>query len=358
MIAFVMHMSAVEKKWKAFIGIPALLSAGCLISAAYLLPVIYERRFLNVNYFIGIGSDIYFKFYNFFILPNMTHKFSHGHLMLTFYSTFVFFLLFFCILTLFYLIQAVRLRHSQVMAKVKSINMFFLGTTIMSIFFLFGISRFLWDVIPYFDYIQFPTRWLNIASPSIIFLCSFTFLVLTTKSGTKRGHALFIILLFIACLALDFRYISSANIFDQQKLLPVRGANWNLEHLPVWVTVENIDMDNSHGQVNIIEGKGKAEIVRWSSEERIIRTTAVAPMVLSVRTFYFPGWKIYKDGMTADIEIEEQRGSIRVSVTEGKHTIELRFEDTPIRYYSKVISLVSFLSMVALVIISNRRKKE
>jgi hypothetical protein len=351
MIAFILYMSSAEKKWKALIGIPVLLSTGCLISAAYLLPIIYERHFLNLKYFIGIGSDIYFKFYNFFIFPNMTHKLSHGHLMLTFYSTFVFFLFFFCILILFYLVQAAKLGKSQIMAKVKSVNIFFLGTTVICIFFLFGISRFLWEAIPYFDYIQFPTRWLNIASPSIIFLSAFTFTGFSIKSRTKNGHITFIILLFIACISLDAKYISSANIFDQQKLLPIRGADWNLEHLPVWVAVENIDMDNSHTKVTIIEGKGKAEVIRWSSDEKIITTTAVVPMELRLRSFYFPGWKVYKDGMAADIEIEKRRGTILVSVPKGQHTIEIRFQDTPVRYYGKMISLVSLLSTIVLVII-------
>jgi hypothetical protein len=178
-----------------------------------------------------------------------------------------------------------------------------------------------------------------------------------TKNRTGNGHIIFIILLFIACLALDFRYISSANIFDREKLLPVRGADWNLEHLPVWVTVENIDMDNSPDKVTIMEGKGEAEVIHRSSEEKIISTTASIPMVLNLRTFYFPGWNVYRDGMSTDIGIEKQRGTMLVSVPEGQHTIEMRFEDTPIRYYGKMISLVSLLSMIALVIVPIRRKR-
>ena len=102
---------------------------------------------------------------------------------------------------------------------------------------------------------------------------------------------------------------------------------------------------------------GKAEIKYWESAERVIAIKASSPIILRIRTFNFPGWKAYVDGVQTEIKTEEDVGAMLIDIPRGNHELVLRFEDTPVRYYSKLLSLVSLVSVVVLVLFSKREKR-
>jgi hypothetical protein len=348
LIAFIIYMTIVKKRITLLLSIPLIMITGLLISAAYVLPFIYEKQFLNMKFFIGEGGGSGFDFHNFYILPDLTNKFSQGDLWPVYYNTFVFFIFFFCILIFLFLIHTIKLLHVRTLEDIKAVNKFFLGTAIGSIFLLFGISTFIWEAIPFFKYIQFPSRWLNITAFAVAFLSAVTFLVVDTVYKTKKRHNLFIILLFLICLLLDYKYINSAHMFTKEKLEPVKSANWNLEHLPEWVNVEKIFQKDLDNKILITKGEGKTDIIKWESAKRVIKITSKTPLSLRIRTFNFPGWKAYVDGGEKEIKTEEGAGAMLIDVPEGEHTLTLQFKDTTIRYYSKIISVFSFFIMVFL----------
>jgi uncharacterized membrane protein YfhO len=156
---------------------------------------------------------------------------------------------------------------------------------------------------------------------------------------------------------LCLRYINSAPYFPEQDLIPVKSVDLTREHLPAWVDIYKIDNKNDIDQekTTIIEGEGKTEINVWKSAERIIDINADSPLNLRVKTFYFPGWRAYIDNQETDIKKEDGTGAIIIEVPSGHHTLKLVFADTPIRYYSKIIALVSFIS-VFIIFISNTLK--
>jgi uncharacterized membrane protein YfhO len=77
-------------------------------------------------------------------------------------------------------------------------------------------------------------------------------------------------------------------------------------------------------------------------------------MTLRIRTFYFPGWKAYTDDVATDIAIEKHAGVMLISAPKGTHTLLIRFEDTAVRYYAKIISLVSLLVVLPLLFFPRR----
>lgn len=82
------------------------------------------------------------------------------------------------------------------------------------------------------------------------------------------------------------------------------------------------------------------------------RTTTVRDYIVSSsdsgrlveNTLYFPGWKVYVDGIQTGIQYQDPtyRGLITFRVTEGTHTVHIVFEDTKLR---KIATLVSELSI-------------
>ena len=56
---------------------------------------------------------------------------------------------------------------------------------------------------------------------------------------------------------------------------------------------------------------------------------------------YFPGWNIYIDGEEKDFTLRNYL--ISINIPKGPHTIELLFENTPIRTAGNTLSLLSTL---------------
>lgn len=237
------------------------------------------------------------------------------------------------------------------MKRANAVNIFFLLTSIISIFFLFGISTFLWDGIPFFKFIHLPKRWLNITSFAVSFLSAPIFWWLKTGDLSKVFRYVFIISLFSLWLLLDYRYISLANIVPETDLIPAKGINLVIEHLPAGVRIDKVDHNDINGnRAEIISGIGKIKVASWKSAERVIETKAEKPLTVRVRTFNFPGWTAYLNGVRGVISEENETKAILVDVPPGNHTLKLVFEDTPVRFYGKIISALSLISLLAFMV--------
>jgi uncharacterized membrane protein len=345
LVAFIISMAIVKRKPGYLMGIPLIITAGLLISAVYVLPVIFEKQFFTMSAFISYG----YNFSDFFILPDMTHKLPQDSLWPVYYNTFVSFILFLIVILILSLILMLKSGRVKTLKDIRSINIFFLCIAIGSLFLLFGFSSFIWVNVPFFKYIQFPYRWLNITTFAVVFLSAVIFYAQDSHHKMKTKHGFFIVVFFLMFILLDYKYINSAHIFTRQSLIPVKAVNWNYEK-PKWVDYEKIDKDENIKQTVVIQkGEGSVEVMVWKSAERVIEIKALKPVTLRIRTFYFPGWKAYVDGVQAEIKIEKNIGAMLIDIPKGEHTLIVKFEDTPVRYYSKIISLCSFFSLVFLV---------
>jgi len=354
LISFLIYKVIVDKRPKDIIAIPIIFGVGFLISSAYTLPLIFEKQFFNLKVFIGEGGG--FHYGHFFILPKLTEKLPPDHVWPVYYYSTVFQLFLLLTLLFLFLYQTGQLRYEERMNNVRVMNHFFLGVVFISIFFTFGISSFLWETIPFIKYIQFPTRWFNFTGYSLIFLSAITFSAPETIYKSRKGYFI-ICILFLTCFLLSAKYIKAAPYFPEEELIPVKSVDLTREHLPAWVDVNKIDQnDMGKEKTTIIEGEGVAAVVLWQYAERVIVVNATTPLTLRIRTFYFPGWKAYLDGINISIQTENGTGAMLIDISEGDHKLELKFVDTPVRYYGKLISLLS-LVVLGYLILTNRSVK-
>lgn len=353
LVVFSVYMSVIKEDPRYIAGTFLIICIGVLLSAAYLLPALYEKQFINLEGFVGVGG---FRFIDYFIFPDLTDKLPPDHFWAVYHNTFLFHTSLFCLLAALSFFHLSRSKcHTA--ERVHHINMFFLGLSMGSVFLLFGASGFLWKLIPFFEYIQFPVRWLNITAFAGVFLFASGFRVMKEiwRSG-MRSYVVGGICLVCLCILMDYRYIGSAHVFAEQELLPVKEVNFTPEHLPSGINMDRIDRNSGEeDKAVIVEGEGVAEISAWKSAERIVEISAGSPCVLRIRTFYFPGWTAYTDGVRTEVKVEQGTGAMLIGVPRGRHTIALRFVDTPIRFYSKIISVVSFFSFTSLAVLLRRK---
>jgi hypothetical protein len=91
---------------------------------------------------------------------------------------------------------------------------------------------------------------------------------------------------------------------------------------------------------------GEAEIVEQGVLYDRFRVYTPKPFVFRLFLFYFPGWHVYIDGQEVEIEVAGPEGFITFWVSEGKHDVLVRFEDTPPRTAGWVISAVGLVALV------------
>jgi len=118
--------------------------------------------------------------------------------------------------------------------------------------------------------------------------------------------------------------------------------------VPKWVPLDKpwaSEIPPAHAE--ILSGSGK--IIPLSRTTNTHTYTILATTDLQVRenTLYFPGWQLFSNNQPVSIS-PNHLGIITFSLPPGEHNIKLNFTDTPIRAFSKQISLISLLVLLLL----------
>jgi uncharacterized membrane protein YfhO len=129
-------------------------------------------------------------------------------------------------------------------------------------------------------------------------------------------------------------------IYTEKKIIDY--VPLTIEYIPSWVSLLP---ENKSSQVLINSGKGLYEVLEWKTEKRIIKIQASTSIQFRIGTFFYPGWKAYLNGTEISIQTENGTGAMLIDIPQGDHMLELKFVDTPVRYYGKLISLLSFLAL-------------
>lgn len=352
MVAFVVFLCFPGKIRQGAGAIFTVLSVGSALSAAYLLPVILEKKYLNLDQFLGNEQGLVYS--NLFLLPKMTDKLPAGYFWPVYYETIVFHVLYLAIVAVTFTLLSSNARQSEGCTEARAFTKFFLGVVCAAILLMTGFSSYVWETVPFFKYILFPSRWIHIATFAVAFLAVSP--LSRTNSSSKAGWpwgSFLILALFAFNIAMDYYYVTRAPIYDRQELLPGRGVDCTPEHLPNNATFDGFAGENPAEKALIAHGSGQVTIETWKSAERVLKVDSGVYSTVRTRTFNFPGWTAYLDGRRTGLRSEEGSGAMLVDVPPGVHQLRLVFEDTPARSAGKIISAVS-LALVMMAVMADR----
>lgn len=356
LIAFIVFLTLRYKSLKDGFKMLTIVPLSILISAAYLLPLIIEKHLVNMNSFFQEGSGYFYSAY-FMLAESSTNQFPY-------FASSAYYIIFLLHAGLFAVLMAwlhyimLKTKYLQIYKSRKLFYYIMIFTALFSYFLLFSPSTILWETLPFIKYIHFPFRWLIVANYTLGLLFAYIFGVLIDAATTNKFILSSVILLLLLFVIMDSHYIIRSSIFKESELIPITAVHSSKDHKLPWVDINKLDkMSGYEKKLDIAEGQGRAQAVVWKSAERVIDAQAAQPMVLRIRTFNFPGWKAYLDGRGIDIRTEDKTGVILVDVPKGSHRIKLIFGDTPVRFYGKVISLLSIISLLMVVLLYELRKR-
>jgi len=323
------------------------LILGLGLSSFYLIPAIFEKKFVQIDYIIKCPVGDYRK--NFLFMWNKVQIILE-HFYLSLHITVILEVI------LFLFIILVIQRNREKLLNRLHVNFFML--LFLSAFILTTpLSKPLWDIVPGFPFLQFPWRWVMVMELSLCLLIGAAF-SLREMPGFRLTDLKkrWIVYLMVALSLVSLNTILQGSHHISKIAVSTVDVR---EYTPIWAgDMRKIMSEAKIEMVSVVSGEALTDIVEWTSEERVISTKASTPALLRISTFYYPGWEAGIDGNRANIMIEKESGAMLIDIPQGEHKLVLKFEDTPVRHYAKIISILSFCIAVLLVFFSKKTNRD
>jgi hypothetical protein len=328
----------------------AAILLGLMISATFLVPVVFEQRYLTTDPLIG-G---FFNFREHFIsIAQLLSPFwGYGYAGINGADQFSLQLgivpLMLAVLTPFVL-------HRREDSSITAHLILFALLSIIVILLMLSVSSPVWEIAaPVIAFIQFPWRLLSVTALTVAFLAGAA--VRVFPSDDSFVAALLLSLLLVLAIFPDARPQYTEAVFNYNTMMDFEVQNRELLGDTIWMAPGRRPLDSPlveqyrAGKITqkavAVDGSANVDLIAHSSQWDEVRVNATQPTRVLFYTRYFPGWTATIDGAFASVEPYGEQGLISVNVPSGVHTVRAQFGDTWPRQAGAVISLVSLLCVM------------
>jgi hypothetical protein len=259
---------------------------------------------------------------------------------------------------------------------------FFAAILVLLLFLVLPVSRPVWDVLTPLQRVQFPWRLVGPAAlcaavlagagvhqlPSILPRLRRPDRLAGGRSVGSVGVSLGLVLLLLVP-HLGWFYprhcpvpqpTSLAGMLAWERASDTVGTTASGEFLPRWVErmpagTELADQIAAGGPVerlDLLTLPEGATILAADYHSLGAELTLDTPVDFQARyqAFYFPGWRVTVDGEPVPVEATDPEGLVAFLVPAGRHTIVIRFGETPLRLAADIVSVFCLLAMVVLAV--------
>jgi hypothetical protein len=242
--------------------------------------------------------------------------------------------------------------------RIDRLHILFAATaTLIFCIMMFSVSAPIWETLPLLKYLQFPWRFLGIATLFLAILAGYGIRQLHAwtkgRSGASAlittaavlGMALYIIPWTFAEYYEPIQSESMADSVAYEVESGYLGTTSAGEYLPVRVrqlpdTAQILDAKRKD---KLAAGSLPAGATILESHFAPLSYRVVAdspePYTALFNTFFFEGWRATLDGIETPIVPADSSGLISLDVPPGKHTLEITFNSTLLRRVAVGISL-------------------
>jgi len=346
-----------------------LITSGVIalgLSAFFTLPAVLEQKYIHVDtltrgyyefiaHFATINQLLFSRFWGYgpSIWGNndgMPFQIGHVHWILS--------ILIIVIWLYDYIVN--RKKKPKINDSLFMIPLFFMIGW-FALFMAHVRSTPIWQAIPPLAFVQFPWRFLALSTFAFSFIAG-SIVVLMRPFGKLR--VIIPSFLTILLVIINWNYFlpdggHMGPLTDQEKFA---AAAWDLQrtagifdYLPNAAIMNPKDPPKSLGE--LMEGKGvitdEKSGTNWASFNINVDSEK---SVVRVGIYQFPNWVTTLDGNIVEnyVPKTEAWGRMYVDVPKGIHTISLRLMNTPIRTFSNLLSLITWLGMIGYFVLKSR----
>ncbi len=255
--------------------------------------------------------------------------------------------------------------------KNKKENTFWVFVAFASVFMMFSISNSVWQIFPFLQKIQFPWRFNVTLSVATVALFA-AGLSSSNLLQNSRRRMIFIVLCALVWgqvigtgkLAYD-KVAEGIEPAAQREIIKGFEVGEGVpEYLPRWVPggvvadVAEGKLDRVVDKVEVLAGKGHAEVVTWEPGHIELTTQGASGLKLLVSQFYYPGWTARLRGDSTSLPLDPATdGLIGISVPAGEHRVLVDLETGREECLGEIISLIFFIVVLGLILRDRRGLK-
>lgn len=235
---------------------------------------------------------------------------------------------------------------------------------IFAIFMTTELSRPVWAIVPKLPDIQFPYRWLSIASAaaSPVITAAIADWVRRIRSREFRALHLVFVLPFIVALGYGtYELILNSDFLMRQDLLARTEANRGGRSFSDWLPpggAEQKDLLPLDGPAAADERNLTPRDV--GTHRRVFTIGDGQATQVRIRSYYYPLWaaRALQEGRTSDMSTSMAAdGTLLVDVPAGELTLEVSFNEPRRTFWSLIASAAGVLIVIALAVAGIRRKE-
>ncbi len=321
---------------------------GASLAAFYLLPAIYEQRWIDIAQAVSAGSR---PADNFLFIHTTDADHDAFNRVVSWVAIFE------IVVTLGAAWAARQWRETR-----RELWTALSDWAIACSVLMFPVMGLLWRVLPKMEFMQFPWRWLLCLS--MIFSVFVT--VVTTVSPRRWWWRVAVCAVSIVIVIAAWHRVqtpwwdSAADLREMQDNMATgMGYEGVDEYTPLGADPSAIDKDapivaadgavNSGLQIRI-------HIDRWDAEARVLTVEMSAPGQLALRLFQYPAWRVEVNGHSVETAARAGTGQMLVPVGAGLNRVQINFVRTWDRAVGGWISLIAAISMVVWMLLLRTRQ--
>jgi len=214
-------------------------------------------------------------------------------------------------------------------------------------------SSIFWTYLPKLRFVQFPWRWMAILAVPYAYFSA------AAMVRTRMRWIWCVVVLVAGCGTATFlvkkAWWDSDDIQSlQEAVANDQGFEGTDEYDPLGDDHTNLPEKMARVKVLPAEessgGAPNAEIhiERWTAEEKVVRVTSREPVRVGLRLLDYPAWRVEVNHKAVTPQHAETNGEMILALTPGTERITARFVRTPDRTLGSAVSLLSVLTLLAL----------
>jgi uncharacterized membrane protein len=347
-LTLVIYAALLTRNARELLRIAGGLALGAGIGAIFLIPVLFESRYIRL--FFKFDYREYFLFEHLRTLlsssrfPSETSTFNY---LIDIELVGVVVAALFVVSSLLIAINRRGMQDASHAALRRTIWV----VTAVGLLMTTRLTAAIWRITPGLSYLFFPYRWLLVASAGTCFLAV---LAARTATGDQRWRFVKIGALVIAVilnLAVSALAIWRAP-HTSEGLEGGLSRRDTREYRPIWWYGQ---LNREFWQSPALVESGDADIAATddSGIKQSYSARARTESVIALRPLYFPGWVARVDGKPIEVG-PSLEGHVQITVEPGEHTLTLSFEDTRPRTAGKLVSAFSLLVWLAMLLGSRK----
>lgn len=329
-----------------WIGVAAV-ALGALLSAFYLLPAIYEQRWVNISQAVSEGSRPADNFL-FIHTADVDHdNFNH---IISWVAVLEMVVIFISV----WLTR--RWRETRPELWSAMLTWAFACSALM-----FPLSAPLWKILPKMQFMQFPWRWLLCLSMIFSFFCAPAATAVGARRWWWRGAVCALSILVIVMVWHRIQapwWDDPGDLREMQDNMDDRiGYEGTDEYTPAGADPAAIDAAGANKDARDVTVAGPAHaairVARWDAESKTFTADMSSPDQLALHLFRYPAWQAEVNGHVVPIA-STATGQMLIPVEAGMNRVQISFIRTWDRTAGGWISLLTVISLLAWIRLSSR----